>query len=247
MNIRTLVVDDELPARNRLRKFLAQEPDVEIIGECASGPEAVEDILRLHPDLVFLDVHMPQLNGLGVARALPSGSRPTFIFVTAHDLYAIEAFEVQALDYLLKPFSRERLEEAVRRARARLTASPRAGQVAVPGRRAETLPPLNRIAVKDGNQTLFVKAEDVDYIEAAGNYAVVCTARGNHVVRETLRNLEASLSPALFFRISRSIIVNVERIHAIRTGTTGGWVVVLQGDRELEMTRGIREVQDRLC
>jgi two-component system, LytTR family, response regulator len=249
MNLRIVVVDDEMPARNRLRKFLALEPGVEIVGDCANGPEAIECIRRQQPDLVFLDVQMPEINGFDVVRALPAEHLPVIVFVTAHDRHAVEAFEVQALDYLLKPFTRARLQEAVRRTRQRLQAPPpaRAAQAAALVRLAEHNPPsLNRFAVRNGNQTLFVKARDVDYIEAAANYAVLCTPGGNFVLRETLRNLEASLSPALFLRISRSIIVNMERIKAIRSGVPGEWLVVLHNDRELQMTRGLKEVQERL-
>jgi two-component system LytT family response regulator len=249
MNLRTLVVDDEMPARNRLRNFLESEPGVEIIGECENGPAAIEGIVRDRPDLVFLDVQMPEVNGLEVARALPAEHFPAIVFITAHDRHAVDAFAVQALDYLLKPFSRERLQEALRRARLRLQgpARARADQFQAVTRLAEnTSPWLNRFAVKEGNQTLFVKTEEVDYIEAAANYAVLCTPNGNHVLRETLRNLEASLSPARFVRISRSIIVNVERIKAIRLVMPGEWLVILHGDRQLQMTRGLKEVQQRL-
>jgi len=249
MTIRAVLVDDEALARNRLRKLLVQEPDVEIIGECASGPEAITCLREHQPDLVFLDVHMPQFNGLDVVRALPAGYLPAIVFVTAHDRYAVEAFKVEALDYLLKPFDRARLQEAVRRVRQRLQtlAGARAGQLAPSGKAVEGNPRwLNRFAVKDGNQTLFVKTQDVDYIEAAANYAVLCTQNTNYVLRETLRNLEASLSPELFLRVSRSIIINLNRIKAIRSVGPGEWFVVLQNDRELLMTRGLKDVLKRL-
>jgi two-component system LytT family response regulator len=249
MNIRTVLVDDEPLARNRLRKFLAQEPDVEIVAECGNGPDAIGCVRREHPDLVFLDVHMPQLNGLEVVRALSTEGLPAIIFVTAHDQHAVEAFEVHATDYLLKPFTRSRLQEALRRVRQRLQSPARSRntQTQTPAMAPEpSAPVLNRFAVKDGNQTLFVKTNDVDYIEAAANYVVLCTSRGNHILRETMRNLETSLSPALFLRISRSIIVNLDRVLAIRSNTPGEWVVVLQGGREIVMTRGLKEVQDRL-
>ncbi|MEJ0089763.1 MAG: LytTR family DNA-binding domain-containing protein [Limisphaerales bacterium] len=249
MNLRTLVVDDETLARNRLRKFLEQEPGVEVIGECENGPEAIECIRRDRPGLVFLDVQMPEINGLDVVRALPAEHLPAIIFVTAHDRHAVEAFAVEALDYLLKPFSRERLQAALRRARIRLQDAPQmqAGQMKTATRLVENNSSwLTRFVVKEGNQMLFVKTQEVDYIEAAANYAVLCTPKGNHVLRETLRNLEASLSPALFVRISRSIIVNVERIKAIRLVLPGEWQVILHGDRELQMTRGLKEVQERL-
>jgi two-component system, LytTR family, response regulator len=249
MNLRVVVVDDEMLARNRLRKFLAEEPDVEIIGECASGSEAIECIRQHQPDLIFLDVHMPQINGLDVVRALPVECLPGIVFVTAHDQHAVAAFELQAMDYLLKPFTRARLHETVRRARQRLQVPPqaRAAQFAALAAPVENnLPYLNRFAIKAGNQTHFVKAQDVDYIEAAANYVVLCTQNGNYVLRETMRNLEATLLPALFLRISRSIIINMDRIKAIRSDAPGEGVVILQNGRELPMTRGLKEVQERL-
>jgi two-component system LytT family response regulator len=243
MSLRVVLVDDEPLARSRLRRFLAQEPDVEIIGECANGPEAVGVIRQQRPDLVFLDLHMPQLDGLEVVRALPAGNLPAIVFVTAHDEHALEAFEVEATDYLLKPVTRARLQEAVRRVRQRLQSPPRT-RAAPAGPSAASY--LNRFAVKDGNQTLFIKAQDVDYIEAAANYVVLCTPDGNHVLRETLRNLETSLAPAMFLRISRSIMVNLDRIKAIRSGGPGDWQVVLESGREFAMTRGLKEAQERL-
>ena len=249
MSVRAVVVDDETLARNRLRKFLALEPDVEIVGECANGPEAIDCIRDQEPDLVFLDVQMPQFSGFDVLRALPAGCAPAIVFVTAHDRHAVEAFEIQAMDYLLKPFTRARLQEALRRARQRLQAPPqtRANPLAALSKLTENNSLfLNRVAVKDGNQTLFVKIQEVDYIEAAANYAVLHTQNGNHVLRETLRNLESSLSPALFLRISRSIIVSLNRIKAIQSGAPGEWLVILHDGRELQMSRGMKEAQERL-
>jgi len=245
MSIRTVVVDDEAPARSRLRKFLAPEPDVEIVGVCADGLEAIACIRQQNPDLVILDMHMPQITGLNVIRALPSDNLPAIVFVTAHDHHAVEAFEVQALDYLLKPFTRARLQEALRRVREHLS-KPRAAAMSAPVIAETAVPQLSRFAVKAGNQTLFVRTQDVYYIEAAANYVVLCTHEGNHVVRETLRNLEAALSPAMFLRISRSVMVNLDRIRAIRSGVPGEWFVVLKNGREFLMSRGLKEVQDRL-
>lgn len=243
MSIRAFLVDDEVLARNRLRKFLALEPDVEIVGECDNGTEALAFIRERHPDLVFLDLHMPQFSGLDIARALPVDNRPAIVFVTAHDQHAVEAFEIRATDYLLKPISHSRLQETVRRVRQRLQAANPAVAVVAP------LPEpsyLNRFAIKESNQTLFLKASDVNYIEAAANYVVLCTPQGNHILRETLRNLETTLSPASFLRISRAVIVNLDRVKAIRAGAPGEWLVVLHGGRELPMTRGLKEVQERL-
>jgi two-component system LytT family response regulator len=219
---------------------------VEIVAECGNGTEALGCIHRQQPDLVFLDLHMPELNGLEVVRALPPGRPPAIVIVTAHDQHAVEAFEVQATDYLLKPFTRARLQEAVRRVRRQLEASSPKPGGRPPGPATAPQPYLNRFAVKNGNQTLFVRTQDVDYIETASNYVVLCTPKGNHVLRGTLRNLEASLSPASFVRISRAIIVNLDRIQAIRSTGPGEWQVLLEGGRELLMTRGLKEVQERL-
>ncbi len=253
MNIRTLIVDDEALARERIRKLVAGERDVQIIGECANGPEAIAFIREQRPDLVFLDVQMPEVNGFDVLRALPQETWPAVIFVTAHDNYAIPAFEVHALDYLLKPFTQPRLLAALERARRHLQAR----DLAVLNQQladwlkstppsAPRTPYLSRIAVRTGNQTLFVKVEDIDYIESAANYAVLQTRSGNHVLRETLSNLETKLPPPLFLRISRSIIVNVDRIKGLQSGARGEYVVVLQDGRQLLLTRAVREIQERL-
>lgn len=251
MNIRALIVDDEALARGRMRKLLAQEPDLEIVGECSNGPEALASIAQHRPNLVFLDVQMPEVSGFDVLRALPEQNRPAVIFVTAHDQHAIEAFEVNALDYLLKPFTQARLLAAVQRARQQLSAQ----DTSTLNRRlteflkasAPATPVyLHRIAVKNANQTLFIRVEDIDFIESAANYAVLQTAKENHVIRDTLNNLEAKLSPRLFLRISRSVIVNLERIKGIQSTPRGEYVVVLHSGRQLLMTRGLREIQERL-
>jgi two-component system LytT family response regulator len=250
MTIRALIVDDEALARGRIRKLLTGEPDLEIVGECSNGPEAIDFIRERRPELVFLDVQMPEVSGFGVLRALPPDTWPAVIFVTAHDQHAIEAFEVHALDYLLKPFTQARLLAAVQRARQHLQARETA---ALNERLAQWLKSsapepayLSRIAVKTGSQTLFIRIEEIDYIESAANYAVLHVGSQNHVLRETLINLEAKLPPRLFLRISRSLIVNLERIKGIQSAPGGEYVVGLEGGQQLLMTRGIREVQERL-
>jgi len=250
MSIRTLIVDDEALARRRIRKLLVEERDLEIVGECGNGPEAVAFMREHGAQLVFLDVQMPEVSGFEVLRALPREAWPAVIFVTAHDQHAIQAFEVHALDYLLKPFTQQRLLAAVQRARKHLQAQDTA---ALNQRLSELLKPftpasvyLSRIAVKTGSQTLYVKVEDIDYIESAANYAVLKTRGESHVLRETLTNLESKLSPRLFLRISRSIIVNLDRIKGTQSGPRGEYVILLQDGRQLLMTRGAREVQERL-
>jgi two-component system, LytTR family, response regulator len=250
MNIVALIVDDEGLARARLRKLLAQEPGLEIAGECSNGVEAIEAIRAQRPDLVFLDVQMPEVSGFDVLRALAPEALPEVIFVTAHDQHAIAAFEVHALDYLLKPFTQARLSEAIRRARQHLQAR----DVETINRHLlELLNPakpssqyLNRFVVKAGHQTLFVRVEDVDYIEAASNYAILHTQAENHILRETLTNLESRLSPRMFLRISRSVMVNLERVKGLQSTPRGEYFVLLRNNRQLLMTRGTKEVQERL-
>jgi two-component system LytT family response regulator len=250
MKLRTIIVDDEALARNRLRKFLVEEPDLEIIGECSNGVDAIRLIREQNPQLIFLDVQMPEVSGFDVLRGVPADQLGVVIFVTAFDRHAVEAFEVRALDYLLKPFTRERLRQALARARDQLRPPTLATlhqqlQDLFKTSEAETSQ-RSRIAVRNGTQVAFVKVSDVDYIESAANYAVVHTRGGNHVVRETLTNLESSLSPKAFLRISRSTIVNLDRVKGLQTNPTGDYVVILQDNRQLAMTRGIREVQELL-
>jgi two-component system LytT family response regulator len=251
MKINALIVDDEPLALARLRKMLALEPEVEIAGECGNGAEAINFIRSHPPDLVFLDVQMPEVSGFDVLRAIPVASLPAVIFVTAHDQHAVEAFEVDALDYLLKPFTQARLKASVSRVRLHLQAR---DVSALNQHLAEWLhktPPagpayLNRFAIKNGSQTTFIKVEDVDYVEAASNYAVLHTAGGNHVVRETLLNLEATLPPRKFRRISRSVIVNLERIREIHADARGDHLVVLQSNHQLSLTRNVHEIMSCL-
>lgn len=250
MTIRALIVDDEALARSRLRKLLAGTADLDILGECSNGPEAIAFIQEHHPDLVFLDVQMPEVSGFDVLRALPVESWPAVIFVTAHDRHAIEAFEVRAVDYLLKPFTQARLLAALQRVREHIEAR---NQAKVNLQLAEMLAAakagrtyLNRIVVKNGQETLFVRIEEVDYVESAANYAVLHTRAGNQVLRETLTNLANQLPPRLFLRISRSIMVNLERVKSLQSGPRGEYMVVLQDGRQLLMTRGFKEIQERL-
>lgn len=250
MNLRALIVDDEALARSRLRKLLLGVADVEIVGECSNGPEAIDFIREHRPDVVFLDVQMPEVSGFDVLRAVGPESWPAVIFVTAHDRHAIEAFEVHALDYLLKPFTQARLVAALQRAREHAQVRSQANankQLAelLAGAKAER-PSLSRIAVKNGQETVFVRVADVDYVESAANYAVLHTRAGNQVLRETLTSLVNRLPARLFLRISRSIMVNLERVKSLQAGPRGEYLVVLQDGRQLLLTRGIKELQERL-
>ncbi len=250
MKLRLLIVDDEALARARVRKMLAEEAELEVVGECANGPEAIAAIRQHRPDLVLLDVQMPEVSGFDVLRALTPEERPAVIFVTAHDEHAIEAFEVHALDYLLKPFKQARFQEALQRARDHLASR---DVRALNQRLTDWLNApkaeatcLTRLAIKTGERTVFVRVEDVDYIESAGNYAILHVGKENHILRETLTNLEAKLSPRLFLRVSRSALVNLTRVKELQPALRGDHVVILKDGKQLALTRGVREIQERL-
>jgi two-component system, LytTR family, response regulator len=250
MKIRVLIVDDETLARARVRNMLAAEPELEVAGECASGIEAIAFIRDRRPDLVFLDVQMPEVNGFDVLRALPPESWPLVIFVTAHDQHALEAFEVHALDYLLKPFKEARFRAAIERARRQLQ-SLSAQEL---NQKLRTLldhnppPPAypTQLAVKSGEKTVFVKLVEVDYFEAAANYLIVHVGSQNHILRETLLKMESRVSPKAFMRINRSVIVNLARVKEVRSGLGNTNVVVLKNGADLPLTRPAREIQQRL-
>ena len=248
--IRTLIVDDEPLARERVRGMLQQEPDVEILGEAGSGTEAVAAIRKHEPDLVFLDVQMPGMDGFEVLRELGKEKLPLVIFVTAYDQHALKAFEVHALDYVLKPFKQARFVETIARAREML-AQKQAGVISkslleLLGQAKPEKERLSRIAVRDGEKVVFVKTAQIDYVEAAGNYVVLHAGKENHVVRETLTALEEQLDAKQFVRISRSTLVNVDQIKELQPMFKGEPVVVLQNGKQLTITRGVRELQDRL-
>ena len=249
MKITATIVDDEPLARERIRTLLEVEPDIEVLAECASGPEAVEALRERPTDLLFLDVQMPEMDGFQVLREL-APPLPVVIFVTAFDEHAVKAFEAQALDYVLKPFKVARFKSAV--ARAREQCARRQPEEATrrllamleqQGARTEY---LTRVVVRDRNKVRFVKTADIDWIEASGNYVVVHAGKENHVVRETLATFEAQLSPREFVRVSRSAIVNLDRVQHFEPTFNNEHVIVLSSGARLPMTRGLRELQDKL-
>jgi two-component system, LytTR family, response regulator len=248
MKIRTLIVDDEPLARERLYKLLAPEPDIEIIGQCADGAEALETANRDRPDLIFLDVQMPELDGFGVIAGLEGEPLPAVIFVTAYDRFALKAFEVHALDYLLKPFDRERFQKALERARNLVQQrqggdlSRRLSSLITDLKAAQPEPKyLDRIAIKTEGRVLFFRTDDIDWIEAADNYVSIHVGNEQHLHRETMSALESKLPPNRFLRISRSTIVNVERIKEMQPMFHGDYVVILKNGSRLNLSRNYRE------
>ena len=250
MKIRTLIVDDESLARDRLRQLLAKETEVELVGECSDGREAVAMIQSAKPDLVFLDVQMPELDGFSVLAELSGKPMPVIVFVTAHDKFALRAFEVHAVDYLLKPFDRERFQKALGRALEQV--KHREGHALIE-RQAALLAELKpsvkspeRLAVKSSGSVLWVTLADVDWIGSADNYAELHVGTKSHLLRETLSALEARLDPEQFVRISRSIIVNAKRIKELKRLFYGGCEITLQSGTKLTLSRRYRDKLQQL-
>ena len=248
---RVLIADDEPLARQRLRMLLAQEDWVEVAAECDNGPDAVAAIQKLKPELVFLDVQMPGASGFDVIESVGADRMPPVVFVTAYDRYALRAFDVHALDYLLKPFDRERFQQALGRARQHVDRKD-AGELE---RRLlelvqdlRTSPPRpERFVIKSGGRVFFVRASEIDWIEAAGNYVKLHVGAEAHLLRETMNALEAQLDPDVFFRIHRCHIVNIERVKELQPWFNGEYVVCLQDGARLTLSRGYREkLQERL-
>lgn len=257
MKLTALIADDEPLARERVRTLLAAEPDIEVIAEAADGREAVAAVRRQRPDLLFLDVQMPELDGFQVLTELSSTAAaamaplPAVIFVTAFDEHAVRAFEVHALDYLLKPFKPARFRAALAHVREQLARQPTGEDASrrileLLEARDATVEYLARIAVRDRDRTRFVKVADIDWIEASGNYVVIHAGRENHVLRETLAAIEAQLSPREFFRVNRSALVRLDRVREVEPTFNDEHVVVLTTAARLPLTRGVRELHDRL-
>jgi two-component system LytT family response regulator len=243
--IRTLIVDDEPLARERIRALLEDQVDIDVIGECTDGREAITCIREQRPDLLFLDVQMPLTDGFGVLDAISSERLPAVIFVTAYDQYALRAFDVHALDYLLKPFDRERFQKAVARARRQIRRE-RTGDIderlraLIKDIKTESKA-LERLVVKAAGRVVFLKTEEIDWIEAAGNYVRLHAGRESHLLRETMNALEAKLDPNKFLRIHRSTIINIERIKELHPLFRGEHVVILQDGTRLTLGRVYRD------
>ena len=272
MPMRVLIVDDEPIARRRISRLLKLEDDVEVVNEVGSGTDAVAAIREQRPDLVFLDVQMPDLDGFGVVSALGEPeSMPAIVFVTAYNEYAVKAFDVNAVDYVLKPFDGERFRSAFQRARTTLEQKNSAeagrrikalleevlgeqraaqaltaggagnGGAVAPAQPVARARYLDRLMVKHDGRVFFVKVADVDWFEASGNYVRVHVGRVSHLIRETMHGIEAQLDPNLFARIHRAVIVNMDRIRELQPWFAGDYIVILRDGRQLKLSRTYRE------
>ena len=244
MSIRAIVVDDMELARSRLLRQLSRHNDIDVVAECSDGRQAYDAIRGLRPDLVFLDVQMPEYDGFEVVRRLPEDERPEIIFVTAYDQFAIQAFDVHAVDYLLKPYSPERLEQALVRMRSRLqerSSGPDQNLSALImslNRQAEKAKP---VVVKVDGSTLLMRQAEIDWIESAGNYVKIHAGKEGHMVRETMADFEQRLDAQTFIRVHRSTIVNISRIKEIRSLASGNQELVLRDGQILAMSRTYRQ------
>jgi two-component system, LytTR family, response regulator len=242
MMVRALVVDDEAPARRRIRRLLAAEPGITVAGECGDGESAIASIARERPDLVFLDVQMPERDGFEVVKAIRPADLPAILFVTAHDRYALRAFEVHAVDYLLKPFSAERFRTAVTRARERIARrAPDPGLTTLATTLRNRPDYLSRLPVRTAGRMVFVDIGAVDWLEAADNYVRLHVKQREYLVRETLAVLEGRLDPERFVRIHRSAMVQIDRIAETRVRSHGDADVVLRDGTRLTASRTWRE------
>jgi two-component system LytT family response regulator len=244
--IRAIIVDDEELARQVLRELLASHPEIELVAECANGFEAVKSVIELKPDLLFLDVQMPKLDGFEVLELV--GRDLAVVFVTAYDSFAIRAFEVHAVDYLLKPFGADRLEAALARAKERL-----GGKAPSPTELAAAARPLSqyleRIVVRDGTRVFIIPVLKLDYAEAQDDYVALCAEGKKHLKQQTLAELEKALDPARFLRVHRSYVVNLERIAKLEPYAKDSHLAILTNGTQLPVSRAgyarLRSVLDR--
>ncbi|MFA5833710.1 MAG: LytTR family DNA-binding domain-containing protein [Bacteroidota bacterium] len=244
--IRAIIVDDEPLAREKVQLFADGEPDIEIVDVCVNGHEAVASFQKFNPELLFLDIQMPEMTGFEVLQHLKVNPLPGIIFITAYDEFALRAFEFHALDYLLKPYDRERFRKAVEHARKLLISQT---QSEVTTEQIKTLldsmkqtpSKLDRLIVKTNGRIIFLRIEEIDWMEAAGNYVKLHVGNEAHLVRETMNSLEEKLHPQKFIRIHRSTMINVEKIKELQPYFNGEYKVVLQNNTQVILSRGYRD------
>jgi two-component system LytT family response regulator len=243
--MRTIIADDEPLARKKLRLMLSSEPGVQIVAECENGAQTVRALTTYKPDLLMLDIQMPDLNGFEILSRIPADEAPIVVFTTAYDRHAVRAFEAHALDYLLKPFDQERLHSAINRVRAELFKlgdreatfrvlnylSERVGRPTQPDR---------RLVIKTGGRIVFLNFDEVDWMEAAANYVRLNVGKQSYLLREGIGHIAERLDPTQFIRIHRSVIVNVQKIKELQPVNSGEYIVVLKDGKELSCSRGYR-------
>ena len=243
--IRVLVVDDEPLAREKIRGMAADDPELRIVAECTNGAEAIEAVQTIRPDLILLDVQMPEVGGFAVLEALKDEGLPPVIFITAYDHYAVRAFEVHALDYLLKPFDRERFRAAMDRAKRQIRRDNGshidARIIALLEQMREPQRFTERLVVKTGGRVFFLNTDEIDWIEAEGNYVSVHTGKKAYLLRETISSLESQLDPKEFVRIHRSAVVRLDRIRELQPWSHGEYHVILNDGTQLTLSRSYRE------
>jgi two-component system LytT family response regulator len=244
MSIRTIVAEDEPLARHKLITLLSEEQDLEVVAQCGNATQTIHEVLQLKPDLLMLDIEMPGGNGFDVLEAIQGAASPAVIFTTAFDHYAVKAFEAQALDYLLKPFDKERLQKALARARMTIKngrAPEQAGRITQLLKDPRVNPASSeRFIIKSGGRVLFLNVNEIDWIEAAANYVKIHAGKDVHLLRETMNKVETRLDPAKFLRIHRSIIANLEKIRELRTCNSGEFIVTMKDGKELSGSRSYR-------
>jgi two-component system LytT family response regulator len=249
--LKVLIVDDEPLARQSIRVLLKDDPEIELVGECGSGAEALKVIQKYPPDLLFLDIQMPLMSGFEVLEKIDAEKIPAIVFVTAFDQYAIKAFEVHALDYLLKPFDDARFEKALRQAKSQIEQreinqlSKRLVRLLedrdAQANKTRATGYLSRLMVKSASRVFFLKADEIDWIEAADYYVKLHVGRKSHLLRESMSDMEARLDPEKFLRIHRSAIVNLDRVKEMHTHFNGEYLVILHDGTELKLSRSRRE------
>ena len=251
--MKVIIVDDEELARDRLRHLLSKEKDVNIVAECADGRSAVEAVRTHAPDLLLLDVQMPGMDGFETLHALGTDRLPEVVFVTGFDQHAVKAFEAHALDYLLKPTSRARLADSLTRVREKMTAARTTGSLPqalldllAERETAANIPRVRRLSVRTGERVAFVAIADIDWVEAAGNYAILHVGSATHILRETMGSLEEQLAGESFLRVSRSTILNLRRVKELQSVAPGEHLAILADGQRVSMTRSLREVEERL-
>jgi two-component system, LytTR family, response regulator len=245
--VRAIIADDEVLARLKLRQLLRDEVDTEIVGECATAAETIQAVNSTSPDLLFLDIRMPDMDGFDVVGALSSRQNlvlPHIVFTTAYDQYAVRAFEIHAIDYLLKPFAAERLRSAIQRVRDQMAAT----EVKVNGVHVESKahPYTTRLVFKSRGRILFLSVEDIRWIEAEENYVRICTGVESHLLRETIGHMETRLDPKMFLRVHRSAIVNLRYVKEVKSENDGDATVLLISGEKIAMSRSYRSRVQRL-